>query len=1178
MRCYSACKTCAQDNPDLCLTCHGNQTGDLCELCLNFWYPPEDCSVKCVNGLYLDGTGICSCDEGWSGAACDIRCNSVCKICAQDDENLCLECFGNKIGDQCERCLANWFPNGDCSVECINGTYEDGACSCDQGWSRAACDIRCNSACVTCAQNNENLCLTCAGNKVGDLCELCLSNWYAPGDCTTECVNGTYLDSFGTCQCDAGWSGLACNIRCNAACTSCLQTDENICADCDGNKFGNECELCISTWYPPYDCTVQCINGTYDDGARSCSCDAGWSGDACAIRCNSKCHRCFQNNAQVCTECPGNQALTACTTCLPNWTGEDCNVQCYEGQGVYVFGACACLAGWAGPDCNTPCNSACYMCAQEDANFCTECPGNYDGIRCDICRFNWDLSAGCEQCLPGYFHESEADQNCQHQCINGNVSADDLTCTCFDFYSQDENAPRGTCKKIECFQGCAECTDLFARDYSTCSSCKVLEGWVDPDESEKSDGEQRTCTFGCPSGYITVNESPLECDPDLIFDLNVPSAQFNFNVPGLNYQNVGYAPDVDISVCSEGFSGVPAKNRGICLDGTGNGVVKLDNYLLNTSFFVDMWFMLRPDTGACSLMHKRDLMDLRITYGNREWEHEMGTAFDTEGTHTIGSPSANGVFTDQFQNLIYSYEIVGGRATDAKYYIDGGLVKVESIDRIVIDDINNPAYIGGKYESNSLTGCDNLVNKCNGCFYDFVLTQTVYVPEFFGRVDVGGEPPVFWDVELDEWVDDDGEVQQCHESCVYGCVDENPCAAINEDDECRFCYLCYDKECNQCDSYEVCNACEPSRSEPFGDHCTCSEGYGREDHTQTCVGCHSDCGTCNGPNSNDCLTCNDGNQITGIAPAKCVCNDRTYPNPNVNNCSPCHESCAQCVGPNETDCIECSGAQYLSGTAPAMCVCQEGFYRAADSGECVVCHASCKNCVGGTESQCYECNEGAYLSQSGECRCYQGPVSAFTTATDARSCEITECAHNCGGCLNYPWRCTSCTSASPLINNSCGCPSGYTYQPDTAGDPCVPEAQCHYTCETCFAPNDPNACNSCHANASPRFEDRPSWCDCDYGYYPSWTSDNCVPHPPTLLGFCESPCGTCLDDDPNYCLTCGEGAELSVSNVGSTCVCKEGYQDERGHCTQICAEYCKSCLISDTSLCTECEDGYDLRE
>ena len=294
----------------------------------------------------------------------------------------------------------------------------------------------------------------------------------------------------------------------------------------------------------------------------------------------------------------------------------------------------------------------------------------------------------------------------------------------------------------------------------------------------------------------------------------------------------------------------------------------------------------------------------------------------------------------------------------------------------------------------------------------------------------------------------------------------------------------------------------------------------------------------------------------------------------VTNCSNCHPSCANCIGPLDSHCTECHPSAFLEGFSPNKCTCYDGFYMPSGTDECFACHPTCKNCTGPEITDCYECHHGAYITITNECFCYEGPVHEFTTETDASACEITECSPNCSSCFTYPWRCDGCLQSSLMINNFCDCPEGFTYQPDTDGDPCVPDEQCHYTCETCAFENDPNSCRTCHNNASVRFDDRPTWCDCDRGFYPSWTTNNCVPLPPITIFTCEIPCVTCLEMDPSYCTSCEQGAELS----GTTCVCEEGFvaEPDAGHCTQICPEFCTSCLLSDTSLCTYCVPGYFL--
>ena len=524
-------------------------------------------------------------------------------------------------------------------------------------------------------------------------------------------------------------------------------------------------------------------------------------------------------------------------------------------------------------------------------------------------------------------------------------------------------------------------------NYKDCMICRTEEGWVDPNESEKADGQQRTCTKGCPTGYITESEMPLSCTTNPDFPLSLPQGSWLLNLPTTVFTNNGTAPSVSNSVCSDGTSGVPAKNRGLCLNGEDNGVMKIENYLLNTSFTFDAWYILRDGSGTCTLMYKLDLLDLRISYGDSD-ENEMGTIIGTEGQEgqlLVHTPQTQYITIDKFQHLIYSYTELEGESTDARYYIDGSLVKHETlVNQIIVDNITKPAYIGGKYESAGAAGCDNLVNKCNGCIYDLLLTQVDYNEEMNRPI-----PPLFWEALFSEFIDEAGDVQDCDVSCNFGCVDGGVCLLDFDDDECQFCYLCHDRDCISCDTYETCQACESTTSYLEDNNCICLPGYGRKNKAERCSKCHSTCLTCNGPNPEDCLSCHAGTKLDGDAPSTCICEDGWYQDPVYDQCRQCHPTCFQCVGPRPDDCIECHENGSLAAEAPAECVCNEGYYLSAATGKCLACHPTCKNCTGPHATDCYECKFGAYLTREGECLCYVGPAHEFTTQTDASQCEIT---------------------------------------------------------------------------------------------------------------------------------------------------------------------------------------------
>ena len=397
--CNVHCKRCEQfgvNAENICTECPGNQQLPDCTECLEFWFKPITCEVYCVNGTYVDGNpGTCSCDNGWSGPACDVPCNSLCLACDQTDPNECTICPGNQKLSECSECLQFWFLPTECDFHCVNGLYVPAdeingtveSCECNDHWSGAACDVPCNVKCKRCEQfgvNAENICTECPGNQQIPDCTECLEFWFKPITCLVKCVNGTYVDGNpGTCSCDAGWSGAACDIPCNEECVTCDQFDPDLCLDCPGNKAGDECELCITYWFPPGECDVECVNGTYNAITDSCDCDEGWSGHNCNTRCNSRCKHCRQDDPDICVECPGNQALDQCDTCLENWYEPlACDFECINGTYIPADASrgtprsCQCDERWSGIKCDIPCKNTCLRCLQDNENICTECPGN----------------------------------------------------------------------------------------------------------------------------------------------------------------------------------------------------------------------------------------------------------------------------------------------------------------------------------------------------------------------------------------------------------------------------------------------------------------------------------------------------------------------------------------------------------------------------------------------------------------------------------------------------------------------------------------------------------------------------------------------------------------------------------------------------------------------------------
>ncbi|XP_035290458.1 teneurin-1 isoform X1 [Anguilla anguilla] len=161
--------------------------------------PLPACQEQCSgHGLYLPETGTCTCDTGWTGSDCS---SEVCPVpCGS---------HGRCSEGQCQ-CEDGWDGPGcgqrACHPRCEeHGQCKDGTCECHPGWEGEHC---------TTAHYLDLV--------VKDGCPgLCNGN----GRCTLE-QNGW------RCVCQAGWSGMGCNVIMETECQDNADNDGDGLTDC----------------------------------------------------------------------------------------------------------------------------------------------------------------------------------------------------------------------------------------------------------------------------------------------------------------------------------------------------------------------------------------------------------------------------------------------------------------------------------------------------------------------------------------------------------------------------------------------------------------------------------------------------------------------------------------------------------------------------------------------------------------------------------------------------------------------------------------------------------------------------------------------------------------------------------------------------------------------------------
>ena len=342
----------------------------------------EGIYVACSgHGTLNNVTGQCTCDANMTGPGCEVQ------VCEQDQ-------FGEECSGTCRDCAPG---QGECDG--AGTTFGTGACRCKDNYSGAECrqckpgftGRFCN---ITCPVGSD---LVCSGH----------------GTCVNDGIALNNNNQAGTCNCVPGYSGNDCSIE-NATLKSCLKSSSS--ASCTGRgtcQNGNECvcnegwdagtlcEEALSGWVKISDgqggasnehveecpgsannpCSGHGVCSDTGNTKASCSCDEGYSGDACEM-----CAQGYFFDAQggICTECPGGAQIP-------------CN-----GQGIChnTTGLCMCANGWS------------------DLSNCTECEDGFWGDRCYSCPRGSDLASGLSATCSGH-----------GTCSDGRLSSEGR-CTC----------------------------------------------------------------------------------------------------------------------------------------------------------------------------------------------------------------------------------------------------------------------------------------------------------------------------------------------------------------------------------------------------------------------------------------------------------------------------------------------------------------------------------------------------------------------------------------------------------------------------------------------------------------------------------------------------------------------------------------------------------------------------
>ncbi|MGH0117434.1 UNVERIFIED_CONTAM: hypothetical protein FKN15_034621, partial [Acipenser sinensis] len=1038
--CETGCETCSAGDPELCKSCMEGYFFPQRALCVR---GPLANNGKRNHREYQlsDGSCVKQCPDGTYGEPNSWRCESC--------HGSCQTCHGS-LPKNCDSCPHGNLPvYGQCpTVSCVEGQYMDAAdtkcyscdVSCKTCFGPQALD--CSSCCTGYFLDQEGACVEHCPvgyfiNPATQLCEECSANcescegapekclsckkgpfslFLHQGNCWSDCPEGYFESAEGTCE----------------ACDS-------LCLSCDENK--SNCMLCAAGLYLENGrCSPNCSVKYYPDVDGTCR------------RCPAHCHTC--TDGKTCKACSYLYLLLngVCKATCPKGYFEDLD------QGKCI-----------------PCHSTCASCSGTQHDDCDSCsslfPRLYEG-QCSV------------ECPAGTYYESSANecQECDRTCTGctGPELTDCTKCkkglaldpdTMMCGVTGDSNCPpktflhddQFTC--MACHKQCESCNGPNANDCQTCVLPNYLYNYT-PQGCLTCDWgstlQNGICYPRCEEQrYLSEDEVCKLCD----------SSCRHCSGPG---------PNQCVS-CKPNFALHPTEKR--CIECCESEVNQTDCCLCttNSGYFLDqegacvehcpVGYFINPATQLCEecsancescegapekcLSCKKGPFSLFLHQGNCWSNCPEGYFESAEGTceacdslclscdeNTSNCMScAAGLY---LQNghcspncSVNYYPDVDGTCRRCPAHChtctDGKTCKACSYLYLLLNGVCKATCPKGYFEDldqGKCIPCHSTCASCSGTQHDDCDSCSSLYPRLYEG--------------------------QCSVECPAGTYYES---SANECQECdRTCAGCTGPELTDCTKCKKGLALDPDTMMcgVTGDS-NCPPKTFLHDDQFTCMACHKQCESCNGPNANDCQTCALPNYLYNGTCLR-VCSAGTFESSEeadgveLGFCSACDHVCATCTGASPKDCTTCSSG-YFKFMHLCILHCPAGYYRGTT--RCEKCDPSCRLCSGPGPQACLSCPPHM-LQLDGTRQCVEHCPERFYQ--DNYKCK--QCHTSCKTCKDYtPQGCLTCDWGSTLQNGICY-PRCEEQRYLSEDEVCK---LCDSSCRHCSGPG-PNQCVSCKPN------------------------------------------------------------------------------------------------------------------
>ncbi|XP_056146386.1 proprotein convertase subtilisin/kexin type 5-like [Lampris incognitus] len=783
----------------------------------------------------------------------------------------------------------------------------------------------------------------------------------------------------------------------------------------------------------------------------------------------------------------------------------------------------------------------------EGTKFCTSsCGDNYfldhDGNMCRKCSENClkcTSSSICTECKPG---TSLQGNRCQRSCGPG-------------FY---HNIQGNTCQP--CHQACATCAGAGVEACNQCAEGYLMEGW--------------RCVSSCNAGFYAVEPNPEIADGQRICRRCDASC---LTCVGPSMENCGS--------CSSGHS----LQEGVCV---------VSN-LCGDGEFPDSNGKCRVCDAMCVKCTGPHSEDCISCAASRILDEGRCLAECTRGKYQSGGQC----------HLCHHTcaTCVDGEAANCtscdtdKFGVERYLYKDQCVDTC--------PEVFYHTEEKSCAPCSQHCTLCTSLTHCLTCNSSYHLSDGLCAKLECGEGEVE-DPDYDDCMSCEEGCRKCVLynprhclSCIEGfynfqdgCYKHCPAKTYSVEEE-MTCVPC-DDDCVSCDEHE-CYWCETDFFLSEGD-CVevCPDGFYGDEDTHDCEECHLDCVTCNGPEDDDCVSCEEGKRLEN---GECVsdqevCAIKTFLSDD-GECEDCHPSCESCSGDERNQCKTCVRGLFLTAQQTCVSKCPAGTFASSLNSVCEACPQGCVQCADALRCTRCQTRKAPLFLQDGQCvhhcvrgypvgqvcrSCMAGCVSCWRNASHCLVCEepLLLHKHRCvdvcppshtvrnGECQRCPSACQECTP----LGECTGCEEYHFLH----------EGVCVLDCpERFFEDTEQGVCLRCHPSCT--LCDGPDNNDCDACLDPEATLHNgaCLPNCPTQnyrdamtadCKDCDASCLTCSGPDAGSCTSCREGHGLDGHGqcvlLANKCS-PQHYADLAGECHP-CHRYCHQCTGPGKTYCLSC--------